>query len=116
MENSNPISRQVKTEPVEEPPSNIRSEENHELRDHHSEWRVPNPPVHEIGSSDEEVDWFKQSPAGYPYGPSGEAESLGLRRSKRIWKWTDEQNNGQRVRYFPAKRKSTRPRVKSEGN
>ena len=111
MENSNPISRQVKTEPVEEPPiSNIRSEENH------SEWRVPNPPVHEIGSSDEEVDWFKQSPAGYPYGPSGEAESLGLRRSKRIWKWTDEQNNGQRVRYFPAKRKSTRPRVKSEGN
>jgi len=112
MENSNPISRQVKTEPVEEPPvDNIRSEEN----DHHSEWRVPNPPVHEIGSSDEDVDWFTQSPAGYPYGPPGEAESLGLRRSKRIWKLTDEQNNGQRVRYFPTKRKS-RPRVKSEGN
>ena len=112
MKNSNP-SRQVKTEPVEELRTNIRSEEN-ELRDD-SEWRVPNPPVHEIGSSDEDVDWFTQSPAGYPYGPPGEAESLGLRRSKRIWKLTDEQNNGQRVRYFPAKRKS-RPRVKSEGN
>jgi hypothetical protein len=79
MENSNPISRQVKTEPVEEPPvDNIRSEEN----DHHSEWRVPNPPVHEIGSSDEDVDWFTQSPAGYPYGPPGEAESLGLRKKQ----------------------------------
>ena len=74
-----------------------------------SEWRVPDPPVHEIGSSDEEVNLFGQSPPGYPYGPVGEPVSLGLRRNKRVWKGVERHNNGQRVRYFPAKKKR-RPR------